>query len=87
MLKIKDNIQLKELEKFGFKIDYECGGFANYIRFIDDEDEDGKQIMLRVFSDTKEIIVHAEPVEDFVFGNLTTLFDIIQAGLVEKVSD
>ena len=85
MLKIKDNIDLKELEKFGFKLTY-LDSFYNYIKYID-EDIDDRQVLLRVFSDTREIIVEAQNIEIFAFGNLTVLFDLIQAGLVEKVSD
>ena len=85
MLKIKDNVDLKELEKFGFELVY-LDSFIDFIKYIDDESED-REIILRVFTDTREIVVEAQQVEIFAFGNLETLFDLIQAGLVEKVSD
>lgn len=85
MLKIRDGIDLKELEKFGFELTY-LDLFYNYIKYID-EDIDDRQVLLRVFSDTREIIVEAQNIEIFAFGNLTTLFDLIQANMVEKVSD
>lgn len=73
MLKIKDNIDLKELEKFGFREKtnnkYEKGRlFDQYMEIQED------RIIAIYTSDDKGID------ED-------TLYDLIQAGLVEKVSD
>lgn len=73
MLKIKDNVDLKELEKFGAKI-------SNIPpRTYDLSDSD-----MYVWEDTREIAF------EFSYGtdidkNLELLFDLIQAGLVEKV--
>ena len=85
MLKIKDNVDLKELEKFGFstykdeiKIDDEKILYFTYCY---------KDFYLYV-TDARNI--YGEEC-DYIKGtvlaneNFDTLFDLIQAGLVEKV--
>ncbi len=82
MLKIKDNVPLEELEKFGFK--------KNVYKYFDDE---------FYISKNREIIIGIERNYDELdmVGKYTCietpkemldkLYDLIQAGLVEKVSD
>jgi hypothetical protein len=74
MLKIKDNVDLKELEKFGFEED---------IRFIRPKAYSYK--FLVVFENDKSISI--ESFVDEVNGDdeLLKFFDLIKAGLVEKV--
>lgn len=71
MLKIKNNVDLKELEKFGFKDDI---GFLqkdmNYITYYINKDI--RAIEMWIFEN-----------EEVVLDN--TLYDLIKAGLVEKV--
>lgn len=80
MLKIKDNVDLKELEKFGCELHWsgKCylGGYDN------------RELHLRIYIDTREIVM-CEPFRDNdgTENNIEILFDLIQAGLVEKVSD
>lgn len=75
MLKIKDNIDLKELEKFGFKWDE---NLKEYYIFSKQKDE-----KLSVAYERYIII------KDFSGFSITVyfdiIFDLIQAGLVEKV--
>lgn len=73
MLKIIDNVDLKELEKFGFekvfvdnRIDYVKRNNYDYIEIAVEEE---KYIFIGIVS------------------GLNILFDLIQAGLVEKVED
>lgn len=71
MLKIKDNVDLKELEKFGFKVDrynlwYEYHAKNN-------------------FKDS--IVIKVENKKIGYGKSYDTLFDLIQAGLVEKMED
>ena len=94
MLKIKDNVDLKELEKFGFKYDDEFGvGIYAKSEWYEEEVNDpvyGKTKQsfckgISLFEDDREII-------DSIYSTQTkmdydTLFDLIQAGLVEKVED
>ena len=78
MLKIRDNVDLKELEKFGFTdIDYIDGKVAElsngdtYIEIYDSIYDKWN---------TRQI---------FVIGSayLDTVYDLIKAGLVEKVKE
>ena len=72
MLRIKDNVDLKELEKFGFK-DY--GTFYRIAWFVCTfEAED----YICVDKETRKISLYRG-------GYIDVLFDLIQAGLVEKV--
>ncbi len=78
MLKIKDNVDLKELEKFGFEKDeiYYCYYYRDIynVRCII-----GLKERLLVFyidaNETTKCLVRVEEI----------IFDLIQAGLVEKV--
>ena len=83
MLKIKDNVDLKELEKFGFtryepdeyyRVDEdECNKSARYILW---ENDFGT---MDIEEDTRRIWT--------ISSNYDILFDLIQAGLVEKVEE
>ena len=81
MLRIKDNVDLKELEKFGFEV------FGNHT---------AKKIFYGYDEDTFILIEsrviwliqdNACDSNERYFGNPQndTLFDLIQAGLVEKI--
>ena len=79
MLKIKDNVDLKELEKFGFT--KSCDG--SY--FLQDDDYWASSCKI-VINQIRDIYFCFD---DYEGGNSdllpTILFDLIQAGLVEKV--
>ncbi|MCM1052474.1 MAG: hypothetical protein NC483_00630 [Ruminococcus sp.] len=79
MLKIKDNVDLKELEKFGFSYTL---GEDWHIYF------DNTSISL---GDNREIFINLNDMdfceEDEIFKIIHLLYDIIKANLVEKVSD
>ena len=71
MLKIKDNVDLKELEKFGFvknnnSYNYNWKGF----------------IVMFVYEQDKRIYKYLDGYSD---PDYDVLFDLISAGLVEKV--
>lgn len=74
MLKIKDNVSLKELEKFGMKFhkDYyiEKNSYVFYVKLC---------IKLSVNIHTRIIRISSHQ------KSFDLLFDLIQAGLVEKV--
>ena len=74
MLKIKENVDLKELEKFGF----ELNGNEWYLKRLEDID-----IFIKPIS--KVIIIACY--EECDVEEIDTIYDLIQAGLVEKVSD
>lgn len=70
MLKIRDDVDLKQLEKFGFIKDKNIYYYKNVFSVI----------VLMVFDNRKM----SNPKDDN--GNVI-LYDLIQAGLVEKVED
>lgn len=86
-LKIKDNVDLKKLEKFGFKQKYneDTGKAEKYIK-------DNKGTTITIYNEVKEILIDIcffppeASQEDFIeFGTL--LYDLIKADLVEKVEE
>ena len=86
MLKIKDDVDLKDLEKFGFKYTeriYPMGDFSYCEKLI------GKNVVLGVNADGREMLVTitgAPSSISYIFSDgLDVLFDLIQAGLAEKV--
>lgn len=94
MLKIKDNVDLKELENFGFKYYAEI---CAYVRLIDEKDTIKKQCFVSVVSKInstniglipKVIYLHTpfsiSTFEDKSFEYI--IDDLIQADLVEKVN-
>lgn len=80
MLKIKDNVDLKELEKFGFE--YFVNGCGTEGYSLPNSSYWGTIIEHERESDdkSKERVIHKDMSTDI-------LFDLIQTGLVEKVSD
>ena len=90
MLKIKDNVDLKELEKFGFKY-VEDKSFEGDFSYC--EKQIGSNVVLEV--DARNRIMLADIIDKginmtysflYIFSNsLDVLFDLIQAGLIEKV--
>ena len=84
MLKIKNNVDLKELEKFGFKYDEEMnyyykkclGTFNKFIVFIEEDIDVCRGL----------IILHNNS-EFTTTLYLETLYDLIKADLVEKVGE
>lgn len=94
MLKIKDNVDLKELEKFGFKYRKHYDNYIklhnekNYEDFVDNYIQIGNDRILQPYArildghDTDYIDASQVIIKDEF---LDTLYDLIQAGLVEKV--
>lgn len=77
MLKIKDNVDLKELEKYGFRKSY-------YMPFFKYELDDFAT--LHISESTRELSIDVEGrmfCEEIITLNI--IYDLIQAGLVEKV--
>ena len=91
MLKIRDDVDLKELEKFGFKPKYDedTGRITAYVKCIKEKEYEGLNIKLektkskiRIFKrSSKEWRINAY--HDWF--DIDTLYDLIQAGMVEKV--
>ena len=78
MLKIRDDIDLKELEKYGFELSSMYGSDA-YNKFLIDGD------ILSVFIDNRKLYLDAwEASEEYL---LYVADDLIKADLIEKVDD
>ena len=94
MLKIKDDMDLKELEKFGFR--KQPNGYKGYYRCISRgvkiimvlADEVGREIMIdRWHSNDTRAHKHPKCRYRSNIQVYDVLYDLIQAGLVEKVGD
>ncbi len=81
MLKIKDNVDLEELEKFGFEEDE---GQYFYYEFT----EPNSNSELRIYVDIKTRII-STGFDPYVspYKIHDKIFNLIQAGLVEKIED
>ena len=85
MLKLKDNVYLKELEKFGFKYTENKSSivyFSNYKKPI------GGNIVLIIGARGRLMLTDFTAKDNltYIFSDgLDVLFDLFQAGLVEKV--
>ena len=77
MLKIKDNVDLKELEKYGFK-EYNLTGKVHY------EINYRNMNNIKINSDTRLIYFNQMSVHNFI-PNI--IYDLIKADLVEKVKE
>lgn len=74
MLKIKDNVDLKELEKYGFSLN-------NKEWFL--LDINGATLQIKPI--TREILIDSYNTE--TYHNPAILYDLIKDGLVEKVDE
>ena len=80
MLKIKDNVDLKELEKFGFEKD----GYNYYYDFIPYTENNGQYVSI----DVKERKIELGYIDLEYFNKaVELLYDLIKADLVEKVGE
>lgn len=77
MLKIKDNVDLKELEKFGFKKYYYRENHDYYMY------PNTKEYKLYIFIENRQIMAN----DIYSEKPLEVLYDLIQAGIVEKVEE
>lgn len=79
MLKIKDNVDLKELEKFGFE------KVSIFEAYIYQNEFSLNRIEIRE-SNGRKISLFKEPIES-ADKLLNVLYDLIKADMVEEVSD
>lgn len=93
MLKIKDNVDLKELKKFGLKLNYEVNHdtgetYINTIYKLRDEDSLNYSIRFNRIEYKTKIMKRTKIFYILVYienTHINILYDLIQAGLVEKV--
>ena len=85
MLKIKDNIDLKELEKYGLLLEYECNNktgdvWVREIYQLRDENSLNYSICFDLYKHKKSyLLTYIEET------GVSILYDLIKDGLVEKV--
>jgi len=90
MLKLKDSVDLKELEKFGFEYDkynsmyYKSFEYKKFCQLSTKYDPCLETFIEEVMIDIPSRIIHSANCVQ-IFMDYDTLFDLIQAGLVEKV--
>ena len=95
MLKIKDNVDLKELEKFGFRYNEET---CAYTRLVDKNNIIKKQCFVSVVSKINSINIGLIPkviylctpfsISTFEENSFEYIIDdLIKSGLVEKVDE
>ena len=77
IVKIKDDVDLKELEKFGFEYNDDTGIYT----FVKKDSYNSLWIDIRVWS--RKILFRQEVSTDT--EGLEVLYDLFKAGLVEKV--
>ena len=93
MLKIKDNVDLKELEKFGFKPKYdEDTGEVRAYQKKCEKDVGGLLVnitettsLIRIYKAFKRKKTEWQINRYNDYFDIDTLYDLIQSGLVEKV--
>lgn len=80
MLKIKDNVNLKELKKFGF----EYTAFS----YIQQFQCKNYMITIEIYDDDRKIYIENDYYDnDYACLIPNVIFDLILAGLVEQVED
>ena len=84
MLKIKDNVDLKELEKYGFEYQKMMYGRERYYEPMTCIDVTVKNTTEASSLKLRQVIVNAYNVNDEVYE---LLYDLIKDGLVEKVEE
>lgn len=93
MLKIKDNVDLKELEKFGFKPKYDedTGKIKAYEKIKKEEEYMGLSVTIETTKSKIKIFRRTDkewrinPYNEYF--DVDTLYDLIKADFVEKASD
>ena len=106
MLKIKDSVDLKELEKYGFiscdhnkyKYKFEFSRYVDYQRDDKNYRKKLKSVMGEgiIVRDNRELVLNYDLKNNYpsdlkgfggVVENLDVLYDLIQAGLIEKIEE
>lgn len=86
MIKIRDDVDLKELEKFGFKHENTKGIISERYCYYDDCDQ-------TIFVSVNDRIIAGEDISgSYCFGAivdnaLDVIYDLFQADMIEKVEE
>ena len=84
MLKVKDNVDLKELEKYGFEYEKMMYGRERYYEPITCIDVTVKNTTKASSLKLRQVIVNTYSIEHEA---IELLYDLIKDGLVEKVGE
>lgn len=93
MLKIKDDVNIEELKKFGFKPKYDedTGEVIAYQKINKETEYDGLIVNIEKIKSEIRIFKRAKVgwlINKYrEYADLDTLYELIQAGLVEKIKD
>lgn len=86
MLKIKDNVNLKELKKYGFVDDEIYGRKVKVKRMMTKEKWNAEIVEIDLITGKLRIFVDDEYYENYTNSDtLDFIYDLIKADLVEKV--
>lgn len=87
MLKIKDNVDLKELEKYGFVNDEIHGRKVKIKEMMTKEKWNSEIVEIDLITGQLQIFIDDEYYESYTKSDtLDFIYDLIKDGLVEKVS-
>lgn len=85
MLKIKDNVNLKELKKYGF-YKPKKGIYKDSVLLTNNEPCDGSHLSICKYDNKQRMILLIQYGFDYKLG-LDALYDLIKADFVEKVEE
>ena len=88
MLKIRENIELKELEKYGFVNDEIYGRKVKVKKMMTKEKWNAEIVEIDLITRQLQIFVDDEYYENYTNSDtLDFIYDLIKADLIEKVDD
>ena len=88
MLKVKDNVDLKELEKYGFVNDEIYGRKVKVKKMMTKEKWNAEIVEIDLITGQLQIFVDDEYYENYTNSDtLDFIYDLIKADLIEKVED
>ena len=82
MLKIKDDVDLKELEKFGFR-EVTCGNGEKVLY----KPKKGERDVIEIEINQETRVIELSQLHDLFYTHEDTLYDLITSNLVEKVGE
>lgn len=86
MLKIKDNVDLKELEKYGFVNDEIYGRKVKIKKMMTKEKLNSEIVEIDLITGQLQIFIDDEYYESYTQSDtLDFIYDLIKADLIEKV--
>lgn len=86
MLKIKDNVDLKELEKYGFVNDEIDGRKVKIKKMMTKEKWNSEIVEIDLITGQLQIFIDDEYYENYTKSDtLDFIYDLIKDGLIEKI--